>query len=296
MSDKRRCRSGTNQQRVRVIDVSCIRVAVAQSSITADPRVNGETIRSVMRQAAAQGSRVVQFPEGALSGYAKEQIHSWEGVDWVAIDDEIDRVCALAGELGVWVLLGSAHRLSAPHRPHNSMYVISDDGAIVDRYDKRMCSNTEINDFYSPGCEAVVFEVDGLRFGVAVCIEVNFPELFAEYERARVDCVLLSAYPVDSIFATKARAHAAINNYWIGLSAPAETRELFPSGLIGPDGSCVAGVSPEYDFVVGDIDTADPSFHVALDLARPWRAQARLGDIYAGTSVDDPRSRERTLR
>lgn len=276
--------------------MSSIRVAVAQSSITADPRVNGATIRSIMRQAAAQGSRVVQFPEGALSGYAKAQIHSWEDVDWEAIDDEVDQVCALAREVGVWVLLGSAHRLSAPHRPHNSMYVISDEGIIVNRYDKRMCSNTEINDFYSPGFEAIVFEVDGLRFGVAVCIEVNFPELFAEYERARVDCVLLSAYPVDSIFATKARAHAAINNYWIGLSAPAETRDMFSSGLIGPDGSRIGHVAPEDDFVVSDIDTTDPKFHVALSLARPWRAHARLGDIYSRRRVDDPRSRERTIR
>lgn len=129
-----------------------------------------------------------------------------------------------------------------------------------------------------------------------MCIEVNFPELFAEYERARVDCVLLSAYPVDSIFATKARAHAAINNYWIMLSAPAETRDLFSSGLIGPDGSYVGRVAPEHDFVVSDIDTTDPSFHVALCLARPWRAQARLGDIYTRRRVDDPRSRERTIR
>lgn len=108
--------------------------------------------------------------------------------------------------------------------------------------------------------------------------------------------MLLSAYPVDSIFATKARAHAAINNYWIGMSAPSETRELFSSGLIGPDGSYVGDVSSEHDFVVGEVDTTDPTFRVALDLARPWRAQARLGDIYGRTHVDDPRSRERTVR
>lgn len=285
-----------SEPRGTVRDVSSVRVAIAQSLISSDPRTNGATIRSVMRRAAAQQSRIVQFPEGALSGYAKEQIRSWEDVDWEAIDDEIDQVLSLARELGIWVLLGSAHRLTEPHRPHNSMYVISDNGTIVDRYDKRMCSNTEINDFYSPGFEAVVFEVDGLRFGCAVCIEVNFPELFAEYERAGADCVLLSAYPVDSIFLTKARAHAAINTYWIGLSAPAQTRHLFASGLIGPDGSCVGQIAAEDDFIVSDIHAHDPSFHVALKLARPWRAQARLGDIYSRRRVDDPRSRERTIR
>lgn len=249
-----------------------------------------------MRRAAAQGAGVVQFPEGALSGYAKEQIGSWDDVDWELIGGEIDRVLSLARELGIWVLLGSAHRLNDPHRPHNSMYVISDNGTIVDRYDKRICSNTEINDFYSPGFDAAVFEVDGVRFGVAVCLEVNFPELFAEYERAQVDGVLLSAYPVDSMFATKARAHAAINNYWIGLSAPAQARHLCESGLIGPDGRSVSRVLPQEDFVVSDIDTNDPAFDVSLNLARPWRAQARLGDIYRRRRVDDPRSHTRTGR
>ncbi|PUA81111.1 carbon-nitrogen hydrolase family protein [Nocardioides currus] len=272
-----------------------VRVAVAQSSISPDPRVNGATIRSVVRAAAAQGARLVQLPEGALSGYAKAQVRSWDDVDWAVVDDELDRVRAAAREAGVWVVLGSAHRLGAPHRPHNSVYVISDRGELVDRYDKRMCSHTEVSDFYTPGFESVVFEVDGLRFGVAVCIEVNFPELFADYERAGVDCVLLSAYPVDSVFATKARAHAAINCYWVGLSAPAETRELFASALIGPDGRCLAEVSSGSDLVVGDIDTDDPDFHVALDLARPWRARARVGDIYAERRVDDVRSRERTV-
>ncbi|MCU1503823.1 MAG: hypothetical protein JWM12_3177, partial [Ilumatobacteraceae bacterium] len=112
------------------------------------------------------------------------------------------------------VVRGLMQRAAIAHRPHNSLYVISDQGRIV-RYDKRFCSNTEITQFYSPGFEPVVFDVDGYRFGCSICIEVNFPQLFAEYERLGVDCVLLSAWPVDAIFLTKARAHAAINCYWL---------------------------------------------------------------------------------
>ena len=73
----------------------------------------------------------------------------------------------------------------------------------VDRYDKRKCSHTETTRFYSPG--EVVFDVDGFRFGCAL-IEVNFTDLFGDYERRGVHSLLLSAYPVDSVFAVKARA------------------------------------------------------------------------------------------
>ncbi|MEU2421182.1 hypothetical protein ABZ619_09090 [Streptomyces sp. NPDC007851] len=51
---------------------------------------------------------------------------------------------------------------------------------------------------------------------------INFPE-FQEYAHLGVDCLLLSAYPVDSVFEVKARAHAAINNYWPAMATPAQT-------------------------------------------------------------------------
>jgi hypothetical protein len=114
--------------------------------------------------------------------------------------------------------------------------------------------------------------------------------VFTEYEQAGVDCLLLSAYPVDEIFAVKAQALAAINNYWLSLSVPDQTRHLMPSRLIGPDGTCIAHTEPGSDLVIADLDRTDPSLHTALNLARPWRGRARQGDIYRTQRVDDPRS------
>ena len=236
----------------------------------------------------------MHFPEGFLSGYAKEQISDWAEVDWASVRAEAEQIAELAARLRLWVVLGSAHPLTQPHRPHNSLYVISDEGRLVDRYDKRYCSNTEITRFYSPGFEPVVFDVDGFRFGCAICIEVNFPTVLAEYEALGVDCLLLSAYPIDEIFHTKARAHAAINNFWLSLSVPAQTAAMVPPGLIGPDGGCLAGLDAGSELAVADLDPAAPDLYVALNLARPWRADAVLGDIYARRRVDDPRSTDRT--
>jgi hypothetical protein len=118
----------------------------------------------------------------------------------------------------------------------------------------------------------------------------TFPGLFAEYEQLGVDCLLLAAYPIDSIFYIKARAHASINNYWVGLSVPAQTAGLMASGLLGPDGSCLASVQADTEMVVADMDRDASELHLALNLARPWRARARQGDIYRARRVDDPRS------
>lgn len=272
---------------------SSLRIAIAQVSISEDPRQNGLTVRRLMRQAAEAGARLVQFPEGCLSGYATDQIRH-DRLDWAAVDDEHRQVAALAAELRLWVVLGSTHRLSAPHRPHNSLYIISDDGKLAGRYDKRYCSSNETLNYYTPGFEPTVFEVDGFTFGCAICVEINFPELFAEYEKLGVDCLLLSAYPVDAIFEVKARAHAAINNYWLAISSPMQTSHLLDSELIGPEGTVLSRADDETELIIGELDRDAPEFDIALNKARPWRAVAREGEIYRTRRVEDPRSADRT--
>ncbi|MEI8406975.1 MULTISPECIES: carbon-nitrogen hydrolase family protein [unclassified Kribbella] len=271
-----------------------IRVAIAQPAICADARENGKKVRSLMRKAAAGRARLVQYPEGLLSGYAKEQIADWSQVDWDVVRDELEQIMALAAELRVWVVLGSAHPLTPPHRPHNSLYVISDAGEIVDRYDKRFLSNTEVNHFYSPGFDPVVFDVDGYRFGCVICVEINFPHLFSQCERLGVECLLLSAYPVDAVFEVKARAYAAINCYWVAMSLPANTVDLMPSGLIAPDGTYASQLAGKSELSITTIDRDDPALKGPLAYARPWRATALKGDIYRTRAVTDPRSSDRT--
>lgn len=271
---------------------SSLRIAVAQTTATADVRHNGGTVRRLMREAAGAGARLVQFPEGFLSGYAKEQIQDWGDVDWPAVRDEVGQIAASAAELGLWVVLGSAHPLTPPHRPHNSLYVISDSGKVVDRYDKRFCSHTEVTSFYSPGFEPVVFEVDGFRFGSAICIEINFPHLFSQYAELGVDCLLFSAYPADEVFEVKARAHASINSYWVAMALPTQTSHLMNSGIIGPDGRYIAQLDGGEGLVYADLNRSD--FEIWFERARPWRRSALDGEIYRSRKVDDPRSADRT--
>lgn len=271
-----------------------IRLAIAQPPITADAAANGKKVRSLMRKAAAGRARLVQFPEGMLSGYAKEQIADWSQVDWDTVRAELEQIMALAAELQIWVVLGSAHPLTPPNRPHNSLYVISDTGVLVDRYDKRFCSHTELTHFYTPGFEPVVFDVDGYRFGALICVEINFPHLLSQYERLGVECLLLSAYPVDTVFELKARAYAAINCYWVAMSLPAQTTDLMPSGLITPAGLYTTQVAGQSELAFATLDRDDPTVTVPLSRIRPWRAAATKGDIYRSRAVTDPRSANRT--
>lgn len=257
------------------------RLAVAQSDISTDVRANGEHIRSLMREAMTQGCRLIHFPEGALSGYAKAQIKRWDDVNWTVVDEELEKTAALAASLGIWAVLGCNHRTPDPARPHNSLYVISDKGEIAGRYDKRLCSNSEINDWYAPGTDAVTFDIDGMKFGCVLCIEVHFPELFKDYEERGIDCVLLSSYSEEQIYGVMSRAHAAVNCIWLSLSVPAACAHAQPSGIIGPDGNIMVECGPAASIAVAALDKSAPHFDIALNKARPWRRKARQGEIYA---------------
>ncbi|SNY55450.1 Predicted amidohydrolase [Paractinoplanes atraurantiacus] len=250
-----------------------------------------------MREAAAHDARLVHFPEGAVSGYAgmaKTYYSGWR-VNWEPVADELRRTMALAAELGIWVVAGGNHRLSGRHRPHNSLWVINDQGTLADRYDKRLLSHSEITGYYTPGDHVCTFEVDGFRFGCLLCIEVNFPELWLEQHALGVDCVLFSTYSEDPIFEVIARGHAATNNFWVSIAVPAQCAPAAASAVVGPHGYVLGHARTDApDVICVDLDRTDPALDVALTKARPWRETARAGDIYTAARITDPRSTDRT--
>lgn len=270
-------------------------LATAQSVITADISANGVEVRKLMRTAAESGADIVHFPESSMSGCAKADIKRWSDVDWPRLESELHETAALAATLRLWVVLGSAHRLTGEHRPHNSLYVVSPDGAVATRYDKQWCSHSEVSKWYTPGQGLGIFEVAGWRFGCALCIEIQFPELFDAYRSSGVDCVLFSAYSDSPIFGIQAQGYAASHGYWISVAVPAQLSRLLSSRLIGPSGVIQAACASDAStLTVNVLDEGAPEWNVALHCARPWRAKARDGEIYRRLHVVDGRSIDRT--
>ena len=288
-----------------------VRLTVAQTATPHDPRDGaqlrsaGRGIRQLMRAAREQDARLIHFPEGATCSPHKRIMSGdpgkagqadWGRFDWNVLRQELAETAELARTLRIWTVLGSVHPLTPPHRPHNSLYVISDRGEVVTRYDERMLSNTKITYMYSPGSAPITFEVDGIRFGCALGIECHFPEIFLEYERLDVDCVLFSTHgPGIAVnngpLALQAQAHAVSNSYWVSYAGTAQDAVNAPSGMISPDGEwaarCPQSVTPA--LAVADL-VADPQ-----SLARPWRRLARRGMYDRHLISGDPRSEDRRV-
>jgi predicted amidohydrolase len=278
-------------------DGGSLRLATCQFPVSADIPANGAWIRKQMCEASSQGADLVHFPECALSGYAGVDIPSTEDLDWHALDAQTEAILDLARELRVWVVLGSTHRLSGENKPHNCLYVINAEGKILDRYDKRFCTEGDLR-HYSPGDHFVTFEVKGVRCGLLICYDIRFPELYREYHKRGVRLMLHSFYNArqkegsihPKIMPVTARAYAGVNNMFVSINNSSAPRS-WPSRFITPDGLVGAKLPvDEPGVMVNVVDLRRPYY----DASAPFRPDALRGKLHSGEVVDDPRSRDRT--
>ncbi|MBI1903379.1 MAG: carbon-nitrogen hydrolase family protein [Planctomycetia bacterium] len=287
-----------------------IRIATCQFPVEGDIAQNRDWALRQIAQAAEQGARIVHFSEAALSGYAGVDVPDFEGYDWPALREATRAVCRAAAEHRVWVLVGSAHPLTPPHKPHNCVYVISDEGEIADRYDKRFCTGVlepvpELDlVHYTPGDHFTVFEVDGYPCSPLICYDYRFPELYRELKRRGVEIVFQSFHNArrdlethetrnvwkDIVPATM-MCHAATNHFWVSANNSTTQYSSWPSFFVRPDGIVTGRLELHEPGVL--VSEVDPQAEY-WDAPAPWRERAMSGVLYSGCVVEDPRSSDRT--
>ena len=299
-------------------------VATCQFPTSENVLGNYRHVRRLLVDAQAKGAAVAHFPEAGLSGYAGADRESHEGMDWEALHDCTLRLIDLADELGLWVVLGSTHRLSVPHKPHNSLFIIDDRGRLVDRYDKRFCAGDltgETGDLahYTPGNHFSLFEIGGVRCGALICHDYRYPELYREYKSRGVQLMFHSfhaahlaperlelmeaeigkdhhassrgaTYPEITMPATMIAA-AASSHVWISCSNSSARESCWGSFFVRADG-VITGQLGRHDtgFLLSTVDT-DAELY---DSTAAWRHRAMDGTLHSGSTVRDERSDCRT--
>ena len=308
--------------------MAMVAVATCQFPVSADVEANLRHILRQMRSAKRRGADVAHFPEGALSGYAGSDLDSFDGFDWEGLRAATDQVLEVARELGLSLVLGSAHPLSQGHKPHNSLYVIDSTGEIVDRYDKRFCSGDtdgRSGDLahYSPGDHPSIWEINGVRCGALICYEYRFPELYRDYARERVQLVFHSFHAanaspkrVAAIGATigpqlrrlnpaptftypgitmpaAMTAAAASNHMWISCPNSSAPESAWPAFFVRADGITVGRTRRNRPGVlISTVNTDEELYHST----ETWRERALSGVLHSGTLVSDPRSTDHQAR
>ena len=279
-------------------------LATCQFEIRTQVAKNLQAITRQMKQAKSKGAHLVHFSEACLTGYLGNELKSVREMDWDAVSAAMEEIMGLAGHLGLWVVVGSNHPLSGQHKPHNSLYVVSDRGRLVNRYDKMFCTGDHDDDgdlhHYSPGQAFVTFQVREVVCGLLICHDFRYPELFRQYKRLGVQLMLVSFHNAG------ARSAEAIATTTSGFQPPFRPRRpatilrsapiTAPAAMPGraswwsAQGLVVSRARPHRPAVlINPIDTEEEMY----DASKAWRDRCMQGTLHSGTLTRDPRSSNR---
>ncbi len=276
-----------------------------------------------MRAAKRRGAQVAHFPEACLSGYAGVDLPSFEGMDWALLEQCTRQVLELAAELRLWVVVGSAHRLTGRRKPHNCLYVVDDRGALVERYDKMFCAGDRAGKtgdlaHCSPGDHFCVFNIASVRCGALICHDYRYPELYRQYKRRGVQLMFHSYHaagisaeryqamrddvgrdfaklsegatlPAITMPATM-RSYAANCHVWVSCPNSSARHSCWPSFFVRPDGVVVGKLRRHRAGVL--VSSVDPDAPL-YDSTVAWRDRAIEGSYHSGKLVNDKRSADR---
>lgn len=235
-------------------------------------RAQGDALVDAIARSAEGGARIAVFPENALASPHKRHVSrsapeideaDWTKVDWDELRRQMVRVADAARVHHLSVIVGAVHDLGAGRRPHNCLYVISDDGRLVTRYDKRRLSTTEITYLYTPGTEPVTVELAGLRIGLVLGLEVLFPDFFTAYADDGADLVIAASHG-GGIFEQLVRSYASVNVMPVALVIPPLPSESSRTGVYALDGPIAHAADPGApEIVFADVAPRDatPTFH-----------------------------------
>ncbi len=270
-------------------------IATCQFGVASDVAANAHHVRRYIRRAAGEGADIVHFSEAALSGYAGADFPSFDNYDWDTLLRETQTIIQAAAEAAVWVALGSAHRLTPPNKPHNSLYLIAPDGKIADRYDKRWCTSVDLAN-YTPGDRFVNFTLNGVLCSLLICFDLRFPEIYRVLYKQNVRCILQSFYNARQngpsvhthIMRQTMQCRAATNRMWVSMTNSSAWYSPYPSCFIQPDGKIVRQLQTHREgMMINTVDLGKDYYDPMAD----FRRLAIEGRLTNGPGpIDDPRS------
>ena len=220
-----------------------LRIAVAQPPCAAyDVVANAAAHAAAVRSANA---RVVVFPELSLTGYELD-------APAIRVDDpRLAPIAEACGHAGSVALAGAPVRGTDGH-PQIGILAIGAAGARV-AYRKMWLATAEA-EWFAPGTEPAVVEVDGWRLGLAVCKDTGVPRHAADTAALGIDAYVagvLEPSEAVAILDERARRVAADHHVWVAIASFAGStgggydHAAGCSAIWNPDGAPLTRAGPD---------------------------------------------------
>ncbi|MFJ9625230.1 carbon-nitrogen hydrolase family protein [Streptomyces sp. NPDC101181] len=256
-----------------------LRTALLQSS--GRPTVVAENLKTLdeaAARAAATGSGLLVTSELFLTGYAigdavPELAEPADGPAAAA-------VARIAVRHGLAVLYGYPERDG--ERIFNAAQLIGPDGARLANYRKTHLFGCFEQEWFTPGEQPIVqAELDGVRVGLLICYDVEFPENVRAHALAGTDLLLVPTaqmHPFEFVAASVIPVRAFESQMYVAYvnrtGPEGEFEFVGLSCLAGPDGVVRARAGRGEELVAGEVD---PEFLAASRAANPYLRDRRPG-------------------
>ena len=154
----------------------------------------------LVRRAAAAGAQFIATPEGT-NILQRDKARLFEAVRPLEEDACVLGLRALACELGVWILIGSALVRREDGQLANRSTLIGADGAVAATYDKIHMFDVDLptgerhreSSLYTPGEAAAVVQAPFAKLGLSICYDVRFPHLYRALAKAGAEVITVPA-------------------------------------------------------------------------------------------------------
>ncbi|MGW1725284.1 carbon-nitrogen hydrolase family protein [Streptomyces sp. NPDC002306] len=256
-----------------------MRTALLQSSGRPGSVVeNLKVLDEASGRAAAAGAALLAAPEMFLTGYAIGD--DIAGLAEPADGDSADAIAEIATRHGLAIAYGYPERDG--DAVFNSAQLISADGARLANYRKTHLFGCFERDHFTPGGTPVVqADLDGLRVGIMICYDVEFPENVRAHALAGTDFLVVPTaqmhpfqFVAESVVPVRAFENQMYVAYVNRVGQEGEFEFVGLSTLAGPDGVARTRAGRADELLLADVD---PDFLAAARAANPYLKDRRPG-------------------
>jgi omega-amidase len=234
-----------------------MKIAIAQIACApGEPKTNLRQVRDFSTSARARGADLVVFPEMCDTGYTmpaiKQHATAWD-------TGAVPELRKFAQTLSIAIVCGVSEREG--DRTYNSQVFIGPRGEILAKY--RKCHLFAVppvkeDECFAAGDAVSVVEFGGWRFGLSICYDLRFPEIYraqAADKGANV-FIISSAWPFVRAKHLQALlvARAIENQSYVVASNRVGTDDEVTfcgsSVIIDPNGAVLDSASPDRDELI----------------------------------------------
>lgn len=167
---------------------------VQYSPVWENPEENILKIESLIKSANKNLDLLI-FPEMTLTGFTMNSGKFAEEIDGIGTQYFLKLSARLKANIFVGIIERDGENI------YNSLVHFDSFGLIRARYRKiHPFSYAKEDQFYNAGNETVITQIDKIKFGLSVCYDLRFPELYRLYAKERVEVLVdIANWPIPRI-------------------------------------------------------------------------------------------------